>query len=119
MTLLLRIEMILIAIAVIIIVINSVNRKKMCIQYSLVWIVLSAVLLIIAIFPGIVFFLCEILDIQTPTNLIYLAGIFALMLIAFSQTVIISKQSEQIKFLIQTISLEKYNGVGRKNNGNK
>jgi len=109
MSLLLRIEMILIAIAVIMIVLFSVNRKKMCIQYSLIWIVLSVGLLIVAIFPSIAFFLCDILDIQTPTNLIFLVGILALLMIAFYQTIIISKQSERIKFLIQTISLEKYN----------
>lgn len=108
MTPLLRIEMILIAIIMIAIVINSVNKKKMCIQYSLVWIFISVLLLVIAIFPEIVFFLCDILDIQTPSNLIYLAGIFALLLVSFFQTLIISKQSEQIKFLIQTISIEKY-----------
>lgn len=108
MTPLLRIEMILIAIAMIAIVIFSVNRKKMRIQYSLVWILFLAVLLIIAIFPDIVFFLCDILDIQTPSNLIYLVGILSLFLIVFSQTIIISKQSERIQFLIQSISLEKH-----------
>lgn len=119
MTPLLRIEMILIAIAMITIVILSVNRKKMCIQYSLIWILLSAILLIIAVFPGIVFFLCDLLEIQTPSNLIYLAGILALFLIAFSQTVIISKQSERIQFLIQTISLEKHKTEAEAKNEDK
>lgn len=108
MTPLLRIEMILISVIMIIIVINSVNKKKMCIQYSLVWIFISLLLLVIAVFPEIVFFLCNILDIQTPSNLIYLAGIFALLLVNFYQTSIISKQSDRIKFLIQTISIEKH-----------
>ncbi len=108
MTPLLRIEMILIAIAMIAIVIFSVNRKKMRIQYSLVWILFSVVLLIIAIFPGIVFLLCDILDIKTPSNLIYLIGILSLFLFAFSQTIILSKQSERIQFLLQFISLEKH-----------
>ena len=108
MTPLLRIEMIAIAIAMIAIVIYSVNRKKICIQYSLVWIVSSLAMLIVAVFPEIVFFLCKVLDIETPTNLLYLAGILVLFLISFSQTVIISKQNERIKLLTQAVSLEKY-----------
>ena len=108
MTPLLRIEMILLAAFMITIVISSVNRKKMCIQYSLTWIVIALVLAIIALFPDIVFFMCELLDIQTPSNLIYLAGIIALLLVTFSQTLIISKQNEQIKFLIQHVSMDQY-----------
>jgi len=108
MSLLLRIEMILIAIVVISVVIYSVNRKKMLIQYSLIWVFLSLILLLIAFFPGLVFFLCSVLDIETPSNLIYLGGIVILLLISFSQTIIISKQSERIKSLIQTVSLENY-----------
>lgn len=119
MTLLLRIEMILIAIVMISIVIFSVNKKKMRIQYSLIWILLSAILLVIALFPGIIFLLCTLLDIQTPSNLIYLAGILALFLISFSQTIIISKQADRIQFLIQTISLEKHKSESEANDENQ
>ncbi|MBQ4066200.1 MAG: DUF2304 domain-containing protein [Clostridia bacterium] len=108
MSLLLRIEMIVLAIIIAAFVINSVTKKKMCIQYSLVWIVLSLALLVIAAFPGIVFWLCDLLGIKTPSNLIYLLGIIYLMLITFMQTCIISKQTEKIKFLTQMVSIEKH-----------
>ncbi len=112
MTLLLRIEMIILAIIVAGVVINSVNKKKMLIQYSLIWIIISLSLLVIAIFPGIVFWLCSILGIKTPSNLIYLFGIIALLMVALLQTSIISKQTERIKFLTQIVSIEKYKEEG-------
>ncbi len=108
MSLLLRIEMIVLSLIVVFIVINSVNKKKMCIQYSLIWILIAFSLLIIAIFPDIVFALCALLGVKTPSNLIYLFGIFALLLVTLIQTSIISKQTERIKFLTQIVSIEKY-----------
>lgn len=119
MTLLLRIEMIVLAILVAGVVINSVNKKKMLIQYSLIWILISLVLLVIAIFPGIVFWLCSILGIQTPSNLIYLFGIIGLLMVALLQTSIISKQTERIKFLTQMVSIEKYKDEVEKSNEEK
>ncbi|MBQ7935474.1 MAG: DUF2304 domain-containing protein [Clostridia bacterium] len=108
MSLLLRIEMILLALLIAGVVINSVNKKKMYIKYSLIWLVIAAALVVIAAFPGIIFWLCGLLGIQTPANLIYLLGIVALLLITFMQTSIISKQTERIKSLVQTVSIERY-----------
>ena len=108
MPLLLRIEMIILSLLMVAIVINLVNKKKMCIQYSLIWIIISLTLIIIAVFPGIVFWLCSLLGIKTPSNLIYLIGIFALLLVSLVQTSIISRQTERIRFLTQIVSIDKY-----------
>lgn len=108
MSFLLSVEMIILAFLVITIVIYSVNKKKMCIQYSLVWVLLSLVLIVVAVFPDIVFWLSNILGIETPSNLVYLFGIFALLLITFMQTCVISKQAEKIKFLTQIVSIKQY-----------
>ena len=104
----LRIEMLLLAVVMAIIVIRCVTKKKMRVQYSLIWIFISLALLVVSIFPGAVFFLCSLLGMQTPSNLIFLLGIIALLLVALVQTSIISKQAENIKFLTQIVSIEKY-----------
>lgn len=108
MSTLLRIEMLILALAVIAVIILAVNKKKMCIRYSLVWIFIAFLIITIAIFPGIVFWFCEILGIETPSNLVYLFGILALLMITFMQTGILSKQSEKIKHLTQMVSIERY-----------
>lgn len=105
---LLRIEMLILALTVIAVIVHSVNKKKMCVGYSLVWIFISILIITIAVFPGIVFWFCEILGIETPSNLVYLFGILALLMITFMQTGILSKQSERIKHLTQMISIERY-----------
>ncbi|MBS5724650.1 MAG: DUF2304 domain-containing protein [Clostridiales bacterium] len=108
MSLHLRIAMIVLAVGVMVIIFRSVNKKHMRMQYSLVWIIISIALLLLAIFPVFAQWLCLLLGIETPSNLIFLLGILALLLLNFTQTGIISKQSEQIKTLTQALSLHQY-----------
>ncbi|MBQ7779393.1 MAG: DUF2304 domain-containing protein [Clostridia bacterium] len=115
MPILLRIEMIVLALIIAVVVIVSINRKKLMIQYSLVWLVLVVALVVVAGFPQIIFALCTIFGIQTPSNLIYLLGLIALLLITFSQSRILSKQTERIKFLTQSVSIEKYQAEKKEN----
>jgi len=108
MGLLLRIEMIVMAVLVGFIIIHNVNRKRLRIQYSFVWLLIALSLLAVAFFPGIVIWLCSIMSIETPVNLIYLLGIFALLLITFYQTLVISRQADRITRLTQIVSIEKF-----------
>lgn len=108
MSLILRIEMIILAVAIAGRVFYSIYKKRLGVQYSIPWFLMALALLTVALFPAIVFWLCGVLAIETPVNLIYLLGILALLLLAFSQAKRISKQSEQIKSIIQTVSIEKY-----------
>lgn len=108
MPLLLRIEMIIIAVIFMIIVIKSVNKRKLWLQYSIIWIIIAIGLIIFALFPEVVTWFSHIVKIQTPSNFIYLIAIIALSVITFSLTIIVSKQSEKIKTMVQIISIEKY-----------
>ena len=108
MGLLLRIEMIVMAVLVVFIIIHNVKRKRLRIQYSFVWLLIALSLLAVAFFPGIVIWLCSIMSIETPVNLIYLLGIFALLLITFYQTLVISRQADRITRLTQIVSIEKF-----------
>lgn len=108
MSMLLRVEMILTALIVVFVIVRNVNRGRLRLQYSLVWLLVALGMLIAAFFPGIIFWLCELTGIRTATNLIFLLGIVALLLIAFNQTVKLSKQADRITRLTQMVSLDKY-----------
>lgn len=105
---LLRLEMIGIAVLALLIIVHNVNRKKLRIQYSFIWLFITASMLLAALFPGIVSWLCNAMGIETPVNLVYLLGILILLLITFFQTILISRQADQIKRLTQIISIEKF-----------
>ncbi len=108
MSVLLRIEMIGIAVLTLSIIVYNINRKRLRVQYSFIWLLITAVMLAVAFFPGIVSWLCRVMEIQTPVNLVYLLGILVLLLLNFFQTILISEQADQIKRLTQIVSLEKF-----------
>lgn len=105
---LLRVEMIAMALVVLFIIVRNVNHKKLRLQYSFFWLLVALGLLVVAFFPGLVEWLCGVMQIQTPVNLIYLFGILALLLISFHQTVLLSQQADRITRLTQLVSIEKY-----------
>ncbi len=113
MSLSLRIELIVMALLVVFIIVHNVNRKRLRIQYSFFWMLIALSLVVAAFFPGILIWLCGVLGIETPSNLVYLLGILVLLLIVFYQTLLISRQADQIKKLTQVVSLEKYKAEER------
>lgn len=112
MSTLLRAEMIAVALLAVYIIVHNVNRKKLRIQYSFVWLLIALSMLGAALFPGAVSWLCGVLGLETPSNLIYLVAILVLMLISFFQTMLLSRQADQIERLIQIVSIEKFIAEG-------
>lgn len=108
MSVLLRGEMIFIAVFFVIGVLKAVNRNKVRLQYSLIWLIVSVGVIVLAFFPEIIIGLSEIMNVQTPTNLLYLFSIIALLIVAFYLTIIVSRQSDKIQKMIQIISIEKF-----------
>ncbi|WP_250674566.1 DUF2304 domain-containing protein [Paraclostridium ghonii] len=108
MSSILRIELILFSIIFLIVVFRAVNKKRLWLQHSLVWILVSCSLIIVSIFPGLIEWLCYIVKIETPSNLVYLIGIIGLLIVAFLHSIIISSQANKIKTLVQMISIENY-----------
>ncbi|MDM8235023.1 DUF2304 domain-containing protein [[Ruminococcus] torques] len=115
MSLVLRVEMLVVAIVFVVLVIKVINRKKLRLQYSLVWLLISAGIVLFALLPDIVIGLSEVMGVEVPSNFLYMIALIVLLIITFYLTMIVSKQSEEIKRLIQMTSIEKYLSEERKN----
>ncbi len=105
MTVALRIFLIIIAIAFLVEVFRLVSAGKLQLKYSLLWMLLSVVLIICAIFPGVVYFFSDLLGFQVASNFVYLVSIIGLLGICLSLTVIVSWQARDIRKLIQEVTL--------------
>lgn len=104
----LRIEMIIISIAFFIVVIKAINRKKLWLQYAFIWIFMATGMILLSMFPNLAIKFSNIANIEVPSNFVYLLGLLVLLVLTFSLSIIVSKQSQEIKKLVQTISIEKY-----------
>ena len=104
----LRMEMLVLAAVVLLIVFLSIRRRKLLVRFAMIWLVIAVGMVFAALCPGVVVWLCSVVHIEKASNLIYLLGLLVLLGLSFKQTVLLSKQADQIKRLTQAISLEQY-----------
>ncbi len=105
MGIVLRISL-LVAIALYFVLIIVLLRKKSFnLKYSLLWMFMAAVMLIMVAFPKLVQFLAHVIGVTLPINAIFMAFIFFILLLLVSLTSIASKQHREIKTLIQSVAI--------------
>lgn len=85
--------------------IHKIRAKKVDIRYILPWLVLDFILFLAVTFPGAVKWICRMLGIQTPSNMVFFFGIIFLLFIVFSLTITVSNLNSEIKELTQRIAL--------------
>lgn len=105
MALSLQIILVLVCVIFLVLVFRLVAKGRLQLKYSLMWMLLALVLLICAIFPQIVFWASDLLGFDAPSNFIFFIGLFSLMLIALSLSMIVSWQARYIRSLVQTVAL--------------
>ncbi|WP_075279992.1 DUF2304 domain-containing protein [Thermophilibacter provencensis] len=89
-------------------VIRLVSRRRLLLKYSLLWLTLVVGLLLSALFPDCVILLSGLLGFEMAANFIFFIGLFCLMAIALSLTVIVSRQSQKISVLTQRLAIVEY-----------
>jgi hypothetical protein len=82
-----------------------VARERLLLRYSLLWLALAAVVLVVAIFPGVVVALGGFFGFEIASNFIFFIGLFLLMAIALSLSMVASKSTVRIVNLIQQQAL--------------
>lgn len=87
----LSIVFIVLSFAFLIYTVYQVKRNKLLLRYSLMWILLSALLLIVAIFPQPIFALAKLVGFDIGSNFIFSAAIFFLLLLCLGQARTISQ----------------------------
>lgn len=111
MSIVLRVFVVLFCVVLFLYVLRLVAREKLLLKYSLLWLALAIILLVFALFPGALFVLAYALGFEAPANFIFFIGLFCLMAITLSLTVIVSKQTLKIKNLTQRIALIEHNSL--------
>lgn len=82
-----------------------VKEHKITVKYSIIWYGCLFLISLAIIFPKSLLFFSNIFGIQVVSNLFFALIIAFFMVILLSLTIIVSKQKEQIKLLIQEVSI--------------
>ena len=101
----LQIILILLVLIMILVVVRRIRSKKLLLQYTLSWMMLLAMLLLVACIPNLLKGISSLLGIASPMNMVFFVGFCFTLLIIFDLTQAVSKMSQQIKDLTQKVAL--------------
>ncbi len=107
MNVLLKIEMILISLITLALIISKLKNKNMSIKYSILWLLLPILFLLMALFSNTMIQIANMLGFELLSNMIFFITVGILFIICFSLTIIVSNLNKKIVQLSQEIALLK------------
>jgi hypothetical protein len=103
----LRLWVLVVSLLITIVVVQILRRGRVPVKYSLLWFLSSAIILFVAVFPGVLDILANLMGFKTISNMVIGIMLVILLFITISLTVIVSGQKEKIRLLIQEVSMLK------------
>ena len=104
----LRVLLVLGAVAALVLVGRKVKKGKILVEDAVFWVVLAAIFVILALFPGIAIGLAYALGFMSASNFVYLAIMVLLLWKVFSNSAEISRLKNKVNELAQEIALSQH-----------
>lgn len=106
MTAVLRIGLILISIMSFFIIVRKIRKSKIRIEDGLFWVAFSIILIVFAVFPGVIYFISNLVGAKSPANIVYLIIIGMLLIKLFFMSIQISLLENKVVNLAQEMALK-------------
>lgn len=102
-----RFQIILIVgiVLILLFILNMIRKRKLELKYSLVWLIVLGVLLVLACMPEKLNDIANALGIYSPINMIFFFGFVFSLAIIFVLTVTVSRLSARIRRLAQIVAM--------------
>lgn len=101
----LRISLVLVLIIYFILILLILKKREISLKYTLLWLFAGLCMGILVIWPKSLTIIISIIGIQGSMNGLFILAIAFVIAILMSITSIVSKQSEKIRSLTQTIAI--------------
>jgi hypothetical protein len=100
-----KIFAIIVSVVLLAMIIELVRRKKLREEYSFLWILTGVVIIILVVWYDILVWLSRIIGAIAPTSTLFVFAILFIMMILMHFSIKISELAEQIKILVQEVSI--------------
>ena len=74
-------------------------------KYSFLWVLSAVVILVLSLFPKTLDWAADKLDVTIPSNLLFLFGLVALLVVVVTLSLDLSRQGKQIRRLAEEIAI--------------
>lgn len=105
MSLTLQIAMVVAVLLYFGLLIYLLKKRRLNLKYALVWIMSGIIMLLLALFPGILTRAATLMGVHEPTNVLFAVLFFCVIIILVSLTAIVSGLNEKNKRLVQSLAL--------------
>ena len=114
----LRILLIVVSVIVVVYTLHKIRKAQLNIDDAFYWIIFSILLIVMSVFPNLVYLLSETIGFESPANLVFLLIIFLILVKLFSLSIELSVQKHRLNYLIQRIALMNYAEMNKKKSEN-
>lgn len=111
----LRISFIVCALLMLFFVMRRIRKSSLEIDDSIFWLVLAAILIVVALFPQLAYAVSDLLGFASPSNFIFACGIIVLLVRTFTQDQKIAVLKRKLVRMAQQDALRE-EGVETSNN---
>lgn len=101
MTPMLRIALVVFSLLILVIVLKRIKKTSLEIADSIFWLFLALILLVIAVFPQIAYWVSSLLGFDAPSNFVFFCGFIVLMIRTFTQDQKITTLKKKLTSLAQ------------------
>lgn len=95
----------ILSVFIVIMVFAQVRNQKMKEKYAALWLGVSCVIMVLAIFPSLLWWLADITGVVVPVNLLFLLAILMLIAVTLHLTLEISKISDEARALAEEVAI--------------
>ena len=96
-------------------ILGIIKKNKLELKYALSWLFLELGILIITLIPNLLNVISKVLGIYNEINMLFFLGFVFIILVIFSLTMSLSRNSERVRKMAQEIALNSY--ANNKKNG--
>lgn len=86
-------------------VLVQVRNQNMKEKYAALWLTVSAIIVVLTVFPKLLDWLADLVGIETPVNLLFLLAIIMLIGVCLHLTQQLSKMADETRILAEEVAI--------------
>ncbi|MBW0254615.1 DUF2304 domain-containing protein [Cellulomonas sp. PS-H5] len=96
---------IVVCLALVLSLLHLLRTRRIREKYAAVWIVLTLAVVVIGVFPGLAFWLSDLVGVQTPANLLFALASLVLLAVCIQLSTEVSTLEEESRTLAEEVAL--------------
>ncbi len=93
------------ALAVLLFIVSMLLRRRLREKYATLWLVIGIAILVLSVFPGLLFGLADLLGVAVPSNLIFALAIVLLVGVALHLSWELSLAEDEVRRVAEDVAI--------------